>query len=139
MKTFSAYIGCMIGLFECVDFVLPEKTKLEWIVRNMSPFYLQNLLWHQIISINHLEEEARILEMTKSYVERYEGGNKTRGTLEPDLACKSKAVPVFSKPFINPSSPGECLLKDLVWMLFARRSMKLLVLVIILIRNYNLK
>lgn len=102
----SSYIACMQGLFDRLDFVVPEQTKLELIIRNMSPFYLQNMSWTSIISINHLKEEARKLEVTKSLVDRYENGNRSKGLLEPDLAYKRTfQLSAYSKPFVPPSKP----------------------------------
>lgn len=103
----SAYIACMLGLFDRLEFVVPEKTKLELVIRNMSPFYLKNLAWQSIISINHLKEEARTLEVKKSLVDRYEQGHRPRSLLEPDLAYKKSLPPSFSssKPFVQSSKP----------------------------------
>lgn len=102
----SAYIACMVGLFDRLEYVVPEKTKLEIIVRNMSPFYLNNLAWASIISLNHLKEEARTLEVRKSLVDRYENGNKNRDPLEPDLAYRRNPfLNPASKPFVPPAKP----------------------------------
>lgn len=101
----SVFIACMQGLMDRLDVDVPEKTKLELIMRNMSPFYLQNLSWQSIISINHLKEEARCLEVRKSLVDRYENGSRSRNLLEPDLAYKQHSMPSSPKPFVPSSKP----------------------------------
>ncbi|KAK3916826.1 Activity-regulated cytoskeleton associated protein 2 [Frankliniella fusca] len=107
----SAYIACMQGLFDRLEFEVEESDKLQLIMRNMAPFYVQNLPWQSIISINHLKEESRQLEVRKSLVDNYESGYRSRSLLEPDLAYKQSSFPpsarplVSSKPFVNPRRP----------------------------------
>ncbi|KAK3932953.1 Activity-regulated cytoskeleton associated protein 2 [Frankliniella fusca] len=107
----SAYIACMQGLFDRLEFEVEESDKLQLIMRNMAPFYVQNLPWQSIISINHLKEESRQLEVRKSLVDNYESGYRSRSLLEPDLAYKQNSFPpsarplVSSKPFVNPRRP----------------------------------
>ncbi|KAK3917287.1 Activity-regulated cytoskeleton associated protein 2 [Frankliniella fusca] len=112
-ETSSNYIACMQGLFDRLELEVPEKDKLQMIIRNMAPFYIQNLPVLSIISINHLKEEARNLEVKKSLVDRYESGNRSRNLLEPDLAYRQTSTlslpprtPGYSKPFAPQRRPA---------------------------------
>lgn len=101
----TAFIACMMGLFERLDFEVPEKNKLEQITRNLAPYYLQNLNIKSLISINHLKQEARDLEAKKNLVERYDNNNRSRNVLEPDLAYKQNPSGAASKPFVSQRRP----------------------------------
>ncbi|KAK3910799.1 Activity-regulated cytoskeleton associated protein 2 [Frankliniella fusca] len=107
----QTYVSCMLGLVERLSSPVAEQLKLELVMRNLAPYYVQNMPLESIISITHLKEAARNLDMKKHLVAGYD--NRTpRVVLEPDLACKSfiprrpaiihevKAVPAFPQPFV---------------------------------------
>lgn len=89
-ESVSQFISCMLGLFERLGHDINEAVKLEHIIRNLAPFYIQNMPIETVISVAHLKTIARNADVKKHLMERNDPERKFRGVpLEPDLAYKS--------------------------------------------------
>ncbi|KAE8748485.1 hypothetical protein FOCC_FOCC004780 [Frankliniella occidentalis] len=96
-ESVQSFVSCMLGLFERLSEPVSEQAKLDQIMRNLAPWYIENLPLETIISISHLKEAARVLEVKKSLIDRYNNVAKS-SLLEPDLACRA---PVSKRPAIH--------------------------------------
>lgn len=113
-ESVTSFVSCMIGLFGRLGYTVPEHVKLEQILRNLAPFYLQNLQLDTVVSINHLKEMAKSLEMKKVLIEKYEGGGRSRQNfLEPDLAAKPSTSGFVPRPSASSFVPRRPVINEI--------------------------
>ncbi|KAE8751137.1 hypothetical protein FOCC_FOCC002221 [Frankliniella occidentalis] len=91
----GAYIANMLMLFERLSEMGPvkEEIKLNIILKNLAPFYLDGLKLTTVMSVSHLKNLGRELEMAKFRVERYDKSRTKCPPMEPEFAyqCKGRA------------------------------------------------
>jgi hypothetical protein len=78
----------MDNMFDRVTVRVPEATRLKIILKNLAPYYQNQLGLSPITSRDQLLEASRLLEARKASVECYVQPTRRRGQicLEPDLA-----------------------------------------------------
>ncbi len=93
-ESIGVYVANMLMLFKRLAVIGPvdEELKLNIITKNLAPFYLKGIAHTPILSIPHLKQVGRNLELVKYRVERYDNPSKCL-LMEPEFACKSKARP----------------------------------------------
>lgn len=85
------YIAVMENLFGRFINRVDENTQLRLIMRNLLPYYQQQLVLRQPVSLSELKNLCRILEDTKVRSELFQGPPScTSSTLEPELAYKKE-------------------------------------------------
>ncbi|KAK3931280.1 Activity-regulated cytoskeleton associated protein 2 [Frankliniella fusca] len=88
----GTYIANMLSLFDRLALMGPikEDIKLNIFVKNLAPFYVGRLANTPILSIPHLKQLGRNLEMTKFRIERYDKSRKTP-LIEPEFAFMGRS------------------------------------------------
>lgn len=94
----GAYVSNVMALFERLEIGEPVKdeVKLRYLLKNVAPFYAQHLALTNVLSITHLKELGRKLEVGKMRAEGYDG--KTKKKMEPEFALKSSQ---YRRPVVN--------------------------------------
>ncbi|KAJ8912707.1 hypothetical protein NQ315_012261 [Exocentrus adspersus] len=85
-ESIGIYLAVMSGYFNRLSCALSEETKLKILLRNIAPFYQNQLALVDVASIAQLRELGRRLEARKEAVENYAVPKKRTFALEPDLA-----------------------------------------------------
>lgn len=84
------YLAVMEGFFRRLSCSLSEGVKLKILMRNMLPYYQQQLALTDVTSIAHLRSLCRKLEEKRQIMDNFSGPSRKRdGVLEPDLAYLS--------------------------------------------------
>lgn len=92
------YIAIMENLFKRFLNPVPESVQLKLIVRNLLPYYQQQLSLRQPMSIPELKGLCRLIEDTKIRSDKFQGPPScTSTTLEPELAYKKFHTKPFQK------------------------------------------
>ncbi|KAJ8968737.1 hypothetical protein NQ317_004103 [Molorchus minor] len=85
-ESIGIYLAVMTGYFNRLTCHVSEETKLKIVLRNIAPFYQNQLALVEVKSISQLRELGRRLEARKEAVEEYVAPSRRHCTLEPDLA-----------------------------------------------------
>ncbi len=85
------YIANMLSLFSRLELMGPvePELKLNIIEKNLAPFYVQQLVNTPVLSIPHLKQLGRNIELAKFRVDRYDKNRKTP-LMEPEFAYKGR-------------------------------------------------
>ena len=89
------FVSNMLGLFSRLEEVVPEEKRLKIIKNNLSPFYLEKLALHQVMSIKQLRELGKELDLSKARLEQYNSPKPKGKALEPEFGCKG------TRPTVN--------------------------------------
>jgi hypothetical protein len=87
-ESIAMFAAVMDNMFDRVTVRVPEATRLKIILKNLAPYYQNQLGLSPITSRDQLLEASRLLEARKASVECYVQPTRRRGQicLEPDLA-----------------------------------------------------
>lgn len=81
------YLEVMIGYFKRLTCLISEKVTLKILLRNIAPFYQQQLSLVDVTSISQLRTLGRKLEAKREAVENFSAPPSRRShVLEPDIA-----------------------------------------------------
>lgn len=110
-ESIGIYVAVMKNLFRRMAEPPSDQIKLQMILRNLAPFYLQGLGFTEFNSIDHLVELGRRLEDRRSATDHYKPPTRKKGDLEPDLAYltdsqNSSEVP-YRKVCFHCKQPGH--------------------------------
>ncbi|XP_050298568.1 uncharacterized protein LOC126737634 [Anthonomus grandis grandis] len=104
-ETIGMYIATMKTAFKRFTCHIPESAKLKILLKNIAPFYQNQLGLTKVKSIEELLKLSCRLEERKASIEAFTPSPRNRKFLEPDLAY------VYSEPY---SSRANCdLVSDL--------------------------
>lgn len=99
-KSLGMYLAVMNKMFNRLTVGVSEKTKLKILLRNITPFYQQQLGLTEIKTIEELLKFGRIIEARKIAMDSFvlpPALKKTNKMLEPDLACLDSPQPSTSQ------------------------------------------
>ncbi|KAJ8980145.1 hypothetical protein NQ317_014639 [Molorchus minor] len=85
-ESIGIYLAVMTGYFNRLTCSVSEETKLKILMRNIAPFYQNQLALVEVTSIAQLRDLGKRLEARKEAVENYVVPSRRSNTLEPDLA-----------------------------------------------------
>ncbi|KAK5643507.1 hypothetical protein RI129_007352 [Pyrocoelia pectoralis] len=102
-ETVGIYIAIMTGYFKRLTCPISEVTKLKILLRNLAPFYQNQLGLVDIHSIDELKTLCRRLEARRTAVANYKTPSRRTSMLEPDLAYVGLAEHAPSACAITPS------------------------------------
>lgn len=85
-ESIGIYLAIMSGYFKRLTCPISEPVKLRILLRNLAPFYQNQLGLVDITSIDHLKTLCRRLEIRRTAVANYTMPSRRTSTLEPDLA-----------------------------------------------------
>lgn len=85
-ESIGVYIAVMMGYFHRLTCDISEEVKLKILLRNISPFYQNQLSLVNVESIAELRRLGKRLEASKEAVEDYVPPSRKTSILEPDLA-----------------------------------------------------
>lgn len=108
-ETIGVYVAIMETLFNRLSANISEETKLNILLKNITPFYQTNLGLVEVNSIKDLVIFCRKLEAKRNAVDNFVPPSRKRTDLEPDLAYVDTYVPEQTLPSSEVSaitSPG---------------------------------
>lgn len=85
-ESIGIYLAKMVTLFGRLGTSISETTKINILLRNISPYYQSQLSQTQITSVEHLKLLCKKLEVVKSAMEKFAAPPAKSCSLEPDLA-----------------------------------------------------
>lgn len=89
------HLAVMEGFFRRLSYSLSVAVKLKILIRNMLPYYQQQLALTDLISIAHLRSLCKKLEEKHQIIDNFSGpSRKLNNLLEPDLAYVSTSAEV---------------------------------------------
>lgn len=95
-ESISTYIAIMTNLFRRLTIKIPESNRLRIILKNLAPFYQNQLGLSDIRSLEELKTMGRRLEARKAMVEAYVPPPRRNQSMEPDLACMTSSSSLAS-------------------------------------------
>lgn len=107
-ESIGIYLAKMVTLFGRLGTSLSETTKINILLRNISPYYQSQLSQTQVTSVEHLKWLCKKLEVVKSSMERFVAPPSKSCSLEPDLAYVDvREVASTSKNPVTPEAMGR--------------------------------
>lgn len=85
-ESFGIYLAIMEGFFRRLTCPITEHMKLKILMRNIAPYYQQQLALMEVTSISQLRTLCKKLEEKRQVLESFAGPSRRSNMLEPDLA-----------------------------------------------------
>lgn len=104
-ESIGIYLAIMNGYFNRLTCNVTEDTKLQVLLRNIAPFYQNQLALVDVTSVAQLRELGRKLEARKDAVDNFLPPSRKGTALEPDLAYVQVGSSVGSSVSSEPVSP----------------------------------
>lgn len=95
-ESIGVYIAVMTGYFNRLTCSISEEAKLKILLRNIAPFYQNQLSLVTVRSVTELRSLGKKLEASKEAVQDYVPPTRKTSMLEPDLAYVEADPPIDS-------------------------------------------
>lgn len=104
-ENIAVYVSIMTSLFSRLPVKMPEETRVHILMKNIAPFYQQQLALTEIKTVTDLVKLCQRLEEKKAAIENFAPPPRRFETIEADLAYIEQTVASMSTDSQPTSSP----------------------------------
>lgn len=104
----GTYLNIMQHMFDRMEENLLEDRRLEIVMTNLSPFYIEKLAMYDVTSFAQLQELCKKIEIARFRCENRGYSNKGTESMVPDLAVLSTPRNLDREKRVNTMAQGSC-------------------------------